>query len=132
MHRVLQGKAVAAMLLTLTTLTHLDFAHHNPATRSARTPTHGPASGLATVLPMLRQLKILSINHLLRTGDAATALCAALPVLQELTELHAKSSLLPSQRMQYIGQLTQCAPCQWPLFIHLHRVALQALSAQRR
>jgi hypothetical protein len=115
----MQGMAVAASLLSLTTLTALDFSYTpfpgRPLTGCCA--HHGPALSLARVLPFLCNLRQLAVSGLLPAGTAASALCAALTSLKALTQLSATHAHLTKQRLDQIATLVGYAPftaCRTP------------------
>jgi hypothetical protein len=100
-----QAVALAAALVSVTSLTSLDVSHQPISQGTKHFPSAGFACNLAKVLPFLTNLTDLAIDQLVGPCNAGTALCAALTQLPKLRRLSAQGAHLNTDRMQQLSCL---------------------------
>jgi hypothetical protein len=102
-----QHTAAIACLLNLTTLSSLDFSPASPSSAFGHRWLHAQIDALARVLPSLRNLQHLTMNHLRAHGASAELLCA-LSTLTQLTALCIHGAVLSAPLVQALATIARC------------------------
>lgn len=119
----MQAVALAAALVTVTSLVSLDVSHQPISSGTKQLPSAGFASQLAKVLPFLTNLTDLAIDQLLVPCHTGTRLCAALTKLPKLQRLSAQGVHLNGARMESLSKLSRYDVCRLlraDALAHLH------------